>query len=1265
MYCVILKINNNKTINGMLKRLLFSVGFSLVFGIGLFAQSGTIQGTIKDEATKEPIPFANVVAMVSGLQKGGAQTDFDGNYTIKPLEPGLYDVVISCVGYNRKTVTGVRVTPDQIRFNDVTLTSATVGLEGIEVVDYAVPLIQKDKTSVGGTMTSEEIDKMPEKSVAAVAMTVGGVFSRDGDDLSIRGQRSEGTVYYIDGIKVTGTTSLPQSAYDQISVILGGVPAQYGDVTGGVVSITTKGPSRDFGMGIEYETSGFGEKRGLDAYGHNRVGVNLTGPLIKSKNPEDPSSILGYFLAVDAKYNIDGRPTAKGVWVAEEDFLNSLMTEPIRLTNAGNGVWHNASFATEDNLRHRKSNLNTPRFEVSASGKIDVRTTPNMNLSFGGNYNYYNGKTYSFTSTMFNHFNNQQNINQTWRVYGRLYHKFNTGEDAVLKNVYYTLQVDYSQYTRTLQDETHKDNLFDYGYIGQYKRDRVRSYNLGTIDIEDKTVDAMIFSGYVDQQVEFTKGDRNPYLANYMEQYYQLLTNYSDAYRNFDNILGSGGLLNGSSVADIYSLFRAPGLIQSGYQKDHRQQFGVSFMLNADVKKHAFRLGFQFEQRIDSYYFVGATNIWQYMRQFANNQISELDLENPHPLYTGSTFSGWVDYDFLYNPNAHFQVDKSLRGLLGLEIDGREWIDVDSYDPVTNSMGYYDADGVYEVKKLNGNLSMDMFSADELIDNGIVDYRGYDAYGNRLKGGNAYTIEDFLKQDDDGSYARRVGASRPTYMAFYLQDVFSFRDLIFNVGVRVDRFDANQDVLKDPYLFFEAYTVDEFSSKKPAEIYDKLADHIPSNMGGDYVIYVDNIDRPDNIMGFRYYDPKTNTNTWYDANGTYITDPETVLNAGNGISPLLKNNENISTVTKDVFVDYKPQWKVMPRISFSFPISDDALFFAHYDILTQRPTVSSTLNISDYYYMPSKGGSSNGINNPNLRPETTIEYEIGFQQKVSHSSALIISAFYRELRDQIQILRFTGAFPRTYYSYENLDFGTIKGLTATYDLRRTKNIRLKVAYTLQFANGTGSDANATRSIVTSGQPNLRTLTPLNEDQRHRIVVSFDYRFGEGKNYNGPKSTKTNKAGEEKTTYWLQNTGLNVQFGGGTGTPYTRAQKSYNLIDGKRVIDGSINGSRMPAFFNFSLKLDRDFILSSNKNRTHYLNVYLQVLNVLNTASVLNVYSFTGNANNDGYLSDPAFQTTIQQQLSEQSYRLLYSIRADSPSNYSGPRLIRIGVGYNF
>jgi hypothetical protein len=59
-----------------------------------------------------------------------------------------------------------------------------------------------------------------------------------------------------------------------------------------------------------------------------------------------------------------------------------------------------------------------------------------------------------------------------------------------------------------------------------------------------------------------------------------------------------------------------------------------------------------------------------------------------------------------------------------------------------------------------------------------------------------------------------------------------------------------------------------------------------------------------------------------------------------------------------------PSW---PRISFSFPISDEALFFAHYDVLTQRPTGFSRMDPTDYLFIDAR---NDYINNPNLNAFT-------------------------------------------------------------------------------------------------------------------------------------------------------------------------------------------------------------------------------------------------------------------------------------------------------
>ena len=84
-----------------------------------------------------------------------------------------------------------------------------------------------------------------------------------------------------------------------------------------------------------------------------------------------------------------------------------------------------------------------------------------------------------------------------------------------------------------------------------------------------------------------------------------------------------------------------------------------------------------------------------------------------------------------------------------------------------------------------------------------------------------------------------------------------------------------------------------------------------------------------------------------------------------------------------------------------------------------------------------------------------------------------------------------------------------------------------------------------------------------------------------------------------------------------------------------------------------------------KQKTAALNVYLLVNNLFNTQNIIGVYRATGNADDDGYLSDPQYQSIIQNQISEASFRQYYALRANNPFNYSLPRTIRIGVKLDF
>jgi outer membrane receptor protein involved in Fe transport len=1240
----------------MLRKLLFTIGIILSANLLVFSQSGALKGKVLDKVTREPLPFVNIVVEVGGTNVGGSASDFDGNFMIKPIPPGKYDVKATYVGYKPTMYKGVTIAADNIQFLDLEMESTAQMLTEFEVKEYAVPLISKDQTTSGASVTSEEIAKMPNRSANSIASTVGGVYSADGERGRVRGAREDATVMYIDGIRVRGSSNLPASAIEQVDVVLGGVPAQYGDATGGIINVTTKGPSREFGAGIELESSEF-----LDAYGYNRVGLNINGPLFsrKDENGNRTTSLLGFFLAGDFNYNQDGRPIGTDFYKAEDSYLDYIEENPLRLASGAFGTYQNVLFTEMENLEKIKTTQNTSNYDISLSGKIDIKTTETINLTFGGSYYSLNSNNFNYFNSLFNYNKNVHSVNNTWRVYGRFTQRFPSDQESnsFIKNVYYSIQADFTRTTGYNEDPDHGDDLFKYGYLGKYTTYKSPTYEIGSDTVNGNFYEqAYILNSWdFDTLVKFEPFDFNPLTANYTRTYYDLYGDQPFFIQNTDVLQLGGALLNGQNPADVYGLWAAPGAIQTGYNKYDNTQFAVNVSGAMDVGDHEFKFGFQYDQRSDRGYGYAPAAFWTLMRSITNFHITELDIENP--VVIEGTNLDTIKYYRKYDELSQRTFDFNLRQRLGLPTDGTDFIDIDSYDFNTNSINYYDRNGVMYTKYYEGELfSVDLFSADELLydrpsgDRGAyINYYGYDYKGNKMT--TQASFEDFFnQQDENGIYTRPIGAYEPNYMAFYLQDKFAFRDLIFNVGVRADRFDANQMMLKDPFLIYEALTVGEVNT-----IGGDAVSH-PSNMGKDYVVYVDNVNAPTRVVGYR------NEYDWFNAEGAEIQDPNT-LDVGSGISPYLVD-PTLERPTIGAFKDYTPQWAVMPRIAFSFPISDEALFFAHYDVLTQRPTNSVFADPSTYYYFNNISGT---ISNPGLKPTQTIDYEVGFQQKLSNSSSVKLVTFYREMRDMLQIYRFNGAYPKDYTSFNNIDFGTVKGLTIQYDLRKTGNVRLSAYYTLQFANATGSSQTTTQALVASGLPNLRTTFPIETDRRHSFNIFLDYHFSGGTEYNGPVSKRTDSG--KPPIQWLSYFGFTVTVNGGSGTPYTTSRNVVGINQaGTNLVKGTYFGSRGPWQFRTDMTIDKDFHFTmgdGENKREGFVNVYFRINNVLNQQNIMGVYPYTGNADDDGYLTAPESQKQISDALSEQAYRDLYAVAVNNPGNYSNPRTVRLGVIFNF
>lgn len=1256
-----------------LNLLLVCVLLTTVYG---FSQSGlgTVKGSVRDEKTKAPIYGCRVLLKQDGSVKGGASTDPQGKFQINSVAPGEYDVEVrdNGDGYQGSVTTGVVVSADRITFLEnleLGKAESVKEIEEVKVVAYKVPLINKDGGASGATVTREDISRLPVRDAAGVASTVGGVNAQEGSgEISIRGSRSDGTYYFIDGIKVRGSSNLPKSAIEEVSVITGGLPANYGDATGGIISVTTRGPSSKFFGSAEVVTSGFyikgqdengydGKVFGLDKYGYNLFEGMLSGPLWMQKDSTGKKTKprLGFLISANVTDELDGRPLANGGgYRIKKEVRDELLANPLRPTSTGIGTFHNANFLRADDFEQVPWRMNARRTTASASAKIDVNTGPSVNLTFGGSANYSFGKSYSYSNSLLN-FTNFGNDNRLdYRVYGRLTQRFannQEGSSSKIKSAFYSLMVDYSKSIRELYDDKHGFNIFNYGHVGTFTTTRRPSYEF------NNATQTWIHNGFRDVRVDFTPSETNAALAAITSQYYNLYADDATGrYENLFQIQQGNALRNGDAPQSVYDVWSNIGTPYNFFGKIENDQFRVTGSGAVNIGDHSISLGFEYEQRFDRSWTSGTTSngggngpigIWQIARQLANFHITELDLNDFTVADSGSfkqiTYSrlnsgyaaneGNGQYGGQQMGDNQTFFDYSLRKKLGLATTDETFIDIDQYDPTM--------------------FQLDMFSPDELFNSGnsFVSYYGFDHTGKKVRGRT--DIRSYFNDfDENGNYKRFIGAFQPIYVAGYLMDKFAFNDIVFNVGVRVDVFDANQPVLKDPYLLFNAKTAAEARNLAENDPNAYSWVNIPEAIGDDYVVYVNDVNNPTAINGFRSGDK------WYNAQGIEIEDPKTIRGAA-GIAPWLVD-PSVTVVNESAFTNYKRQINVMPRVAFSFPISDEASFFAHYDILTKRPTSGFRFDPFEYQFLQNR---SVIIDNPNLKPETTIDYELGFQQVLTRTSSLKISAFYREQRNNVQLINVFEAYPNSYRTYGNRDFGTVKGMTIAYDLRRTGNIRMTAAYTLQFAEGTGSDATSAQGLINAGLPNLRNIFPYDFDQRHAFAITMDYRYGGGADYNGPM------IGDFRV---FENTGLNIVTNIFSGSPYSAQQFVTNegaFSPQSSGLTGTLNGSRKPWSYRLDIQLDRTFDLEfkkeDGKSKFAFLQVYCRATNLFNQFNVINVYRATGNWDDDGYLAAAQWQQAIQNQLDEQSFRDYYTMKIQNAFNISAPRTIRLGVKFDF
>ncbi|MBD3334445.1 MAG: outer membrane beta-barrel protein [Candidatus Eisenbacteria bacterium] len=294
-------------------RVSLPVGFSVLllasvlimgFSGAVWSQHDTetqIMGKVVSSETGEALPFSNIVVKsvsspgdTVGTAAGGTFAMQDGMYRVS-VEPGLYMILASHVGYHPKRVTGIWVESGQSVSANVTLVPAAIQIETVQVRSYkdetseaAVLQHQKKAAAVSDGVSAEQISRSSDSDAAEVLQRVTGLSVVGGRYVFVRGLGERYSSTQVDGSTV-GTPEankrvVPLDLFaagllDNIVVQKTYTPDMPGDFGGGVVNVNMRDfpGQRTWGVSISsgYDNTTTGEGfLTYDGGGYDFLGID-------------------------------------------------------------------------------------------------------------------------------------------------------------------------------------------------------------------------------------------------------------------------------------------------------------------------------------------------------------------------------------------------------------------------------------------------------------------------------------------------------------------------------------------------------------------------------------------------------------------------------------------------------------------------------------------------------------------------------------------------------------------------------------------------------------------------------------------------------------------------------------------------------------------------------------------------------------------------------------------------------------------------------
>ena len=336
--------------------------------------------------------------------------------------------------------------------------------------------------------------------------------------------------------------------------------------------------------------------------------------------------------------------------------------------------------------------------------------------------------------------------------------------------------------------------------------------------------------------------------------------------------------------------------------------------------------------------------------------------------------------------------------------------------------------------------------------------------------------------------------------------------------------------------------------------------------------------------------------------------------------------------------DATPKQRIAPRVSLSFPITSRGIIRFSYGFFYQNPTFRNIYRnprFEDWNFLqvPTFG-------DPNLKPQRSIQYEMGLQQQFTDDLKMDLTIFYKDVNDLIQDQRVVAgevAVDKEFNITTNISYASVKGFTVTFLKRRSAGGLLSgsLDYTFQVAEGAFTDPLALAVDTRTGRETPQKYIPLGWDRSHVL--------------NGVLSLG-------KTNSWLASMIGILQ----SGTPYTPSVPSS-----VQAVQFETNSSRRPLRTNIDLKLEKFFKVWGAR-----FSVFTQINNVLDFKNEKYIWVNTGRSlTNLEETTQPTLFNNLRETIAADpadffpaQFLDTYYQREDFLSE---PREIRLGMTFEF